>query len=207
MKKMAFIDMEGVLIPEIWKHFANYFNIPELSLTTREVADYQQLMLSRINTLRTHNITLNRLTDVLKDIEPMSGAKEFLQYLECNKKFEIRIISDCFYEFLNPFFSKMGFSSQNAYCHHLEVDQNGLIERVNYSRKKGKHEVIVNYQKNKVSMKESIALGDAFNDFTMLHLVDHGFLFQPSDEVKKNAPFYFHTMQSYQEVMHYLNNL
>ena len=207
MKKMAFIDMEGVLVPEIWKYISKYFNIPELSVTTREVANYQELMNYRIDILEKNNIKLEQITDIIHNLKPIEGAKEFLEDLHLNKKFEIKIISDCFYEFLNPFFPKIGISSQNAYCHNLEMNENGLIEKVKYSRKKGKHEIIVKYQKENNSMKDSIAIGDAFNDFTMLHLVDHGFLFQPSEEVKRNAPVYFHTMQSYQEVIHYLDEL
>ncbi|HBM1136467.1 TPA: bifunctional phosphoserine phosphatase/homoserine phosphotransferase ThrH [Acinetobacter baumannii] len=207
MKKMAFIDMEGVIIPEIWKHFSHYFNIPELAVTTREVADYKQLMNQRINILKNKDISLNKLLEAIAELEPNNGAKDFLKYLQLNKNFEVRIISDCFYEFLDPFLKKIGIPSKHAYCHYLEVDSHGIIEKVHYLRNKGKHEIIVNYQKNNFSMKDSIAIGDAFNDFTMLHLVDHGFLFQPSEDVRKNAPFYFHTMQTYEDIINYLNNL
>lgn len=106
MKKMAFIDMEGVLIPEIWKHFANILNIPELSITTREVPDYKQLMSHRINILKDNNIPLCKLVEMIKEIELINGAKDFLKFLQIDKQFEIKIISDCFHEFLDPFFEK-----------------------------------------------------------------------------------------------------
>lgn len=206
MKKMAFIDMEGVLIPEIWKHFANILNIPELSITTREVPNYKQLMSHRINILKDKNIALNTLVEMIHEVEVFNGAKDFLNFLQTDNQFEIKIISNCFHEFLDPFFEKLNFPVQNTYCHTLRVGENGLIENVNYSRDKGKHEIIVKYQKEKVSLKNSIAIGDAFNDFTMLHLVDHGFLFKASEEVKKNSPFYFHKVQSYQDILNYLNS-
>jgi phosphoserine/homoserine phosphotransferase len=204
MKKMAFIDMEGVLIPELWKHFSTVLNIPELAITTREVADYKSLMNFRINILKENNIPLTKLVELIKEIDASPNAKEFLEYLKNNKKFEVKIISDCFYEFLDPFFDKLNLPINNVYCHNLEINSNGYIENVIYNRKKGKHEIIVNYQKEKVPLKNSIAIGDAFNDFTMLHLVDHGFLFQPSEEVSKNSPFYFHKVESYQEIIQYL---
>ncbi|MBI0422493.1 bifunctional phosphoserine phosphatase/homoserine phosphotransferase ThrH [Acinetobacter sp. ACIN00229] len=207
MNKIAFIDMEGVLIPEIWKKFANHFNRPELLITTREVPDYKTLMEHRINILKEYNITLDQLIEIIKEVNPLKGAKEFLDYLQLNNKFEIRIVSDCFYEFLNPLFEKIELPCEKAYCHNLEVNKDGFIEKVNYSREKGKHEVIVKYQKKQITRLESIAIGDAFNDFTMLHLVDHGFLFQPSNEVKQNAPSYFHIVQSYQEINDYLRSL
>jgi len=207
MNRIAFIDMEGVLIPEIWKKISKDFDIPALSLTTREVPDYKSLMEYRINILKKHNITLEQLTNVIKEMSPINDAKEFLEHLQANEKFEIIIISDCFYQFLEPFFKQIGLSADYAYCHNLEVNENGIIERVNYSREKGKHEVIANFQRKQTRRAETIAIGDAFNDFSMLHLVDHGFLFQPSNEVKKNAPSYFHIVQSYKEINDYLKSL
>lgn len=207
MNRIAFIDMEGVLIPEIWKEISKYFDISELSITTREVSDYKSLMNYRINILKKYNITLTQLTNVIKEISPMNHAKEFLEHLQSNGKFEIRIVSDCFYQFLEPFFKKLGLSSDHAYCHNLQVNENGILERVNYSREKGKHEVIVDYRKQQTGKIETIAIGDAFNDFSMLHLVDYGFLFQPSSEVRRNAPSYFHIVQSYKEISDYLKIL
>ncbi|AMW78517.1 hypothetical protein AMD27_06205 [Acinetobacter sp. TGL-Y2] len=204
MEKIAFIDMEGVLIPEIWKVFAIHFGVPELSVTTREVSNYEKLMEQRINILKKNKITLFQLIEIIKKIDPLKDAKKFIEHLQLNGNFEIRIVSDCFYQFLHHFFEKLGLSPHKAYCHNLIVNNDGYIERVGYSRKKGKHEVIVNYQKKQSPRIQSIAIGDAFNDFSMLHLVDHGFLFQPSNEVKINAPSYFHIVQSYQEINEYL---
>lgn len=205
MKKIAFIDMEGVLIPEIWKHFSNILNINELSTTTSEVTDYKILMNYRIDILKKNNIPLIELVELIQELNYMSEAKEFLAFLQKDNEFEIKIVSDCFQEFLNPFIKKLEISPQNVYCHNLEVDKNGIIERVIYTRNKGKHEVIVRYQKEKRSLKNSIAIGDAFNDFSMLHMVDHGFLFQPSIKVIENTPSYFHKVDSYQDIIDYLN--
>lgn len=206
MKKIAFIDMEGVLIPEIWKNFSNILNINELSLTTRDVTDYKMLMNYRIDILKKNNISLVQLVELIQKMDYMNEAKEFLEFLQKDNKFEIKIISDCFQEFLNPFIKKLQLCPEDVYCHNLEVGKSGIIENVIYTRNKGKHEVIVKYQREKRSMKDSIAIGDAFNDFTMLHMVDHGFLFQPSIKVIENAPSYFHKVYSYQSIIDYLNH-
>ena len=205
MKKMAFIDMEGVLVPEIWKHFSNVYNIPELAITTREVADYKSLMEFRINLLKENKIPLKQLIDDIKELDVIPDAKEFLEYLQKAENFEVNIISDCFYEFLFPFFEKLNLPVKNTYCHHLEIGPDGFIENVLYTRDKGKHEIIVKFQKENVSMTNSIAIGDAFNDFSMLHLVDYGFLFQPSEDVRKNSPAYFCKVDSYQDIISHLN--
>ena len=176
MNKVAFIDMEGVLVPEIWKFLASQLNIAELSITTREVEDYKKPMLYRIDILNKNQITLLKIQDIISQFNPIEGAVEFLQTLRV-KGFDIQIVSDCFHELLEGFLQKLEVSMETVYCHRLKVDDDGYIKNVLYSRQEGKHEIIERYP---LSLENSIAMGDAFNDFTMLKAVSQGYLFSPS---------------------------
>lgn len=195
--KVAFIDMEGVLIPEIWIYLAKNLGIDELSLTTREVNDYQKLMLYRIEILQKHKVTLEDIARLITELEPLSGAFEFIQQIEA-QGFKVFIVSDCFQEFLAGFLHKLAIPLQDVFCHQLEVNTDGFIEQVSYQRQSGKHEVVLNYP---LSLQGSMAVGDAFNDFSMLQAVDNGFLFDPSDTVRKKAPDDIHIVNNYREIL------
>ncbi|CAM3453634.1 phosphoserine phosphatase [Psychrobacter glaciei] len=197
MNKVAFIDMEGVLVPEIWKFLAKRLDISELSITTREVEDYQKLMIYRIAVLEKHQITLPKIQSIIGQLNPIEGAKEFLQALKM-KGFEIKIVSDCFHELLEGFLQQLEVPVDTVYCHHLQVDSAGYINKVLYSRQYGKHEIIEKYP---LSLGNSIAIGDAFNDFTMLSAATHGYLFSPSREVVEKALPIFNIVNSYQEII------
>jgi len=201
MNKVAFIDMEGVLVPEIWKFLANQLNISELSITTREVEDYKKLMLYRMDILEKHQITLPKIQSIIRQLNPIEGAAEFLQALRI-KGFGIQIVSDCFHELLEGFLQQLDIPMDTVYCHRLQVDDKGYIKKVLYSRQEGKHEVIEKYP---LSLESSIAMGDAFNDFTMLKAVSHGYLFSPSKEVLKKSLPVFNVVNSYQEVISSIN--
>jgi len=197
MNKIAFIDMEGVLVPEIWKFLAKRLDISELSITTREVEDYEKLMLYRIAVLEKHQITLPKIQSIIGKLNPIEGAKEFLQALKM-KGFEIKIVSDCFYELLEGFLQQLEVPMDTVYCHRLQIDSAGYVNKVLYSRQHGKHEIIEKYP---LSLGNSIAIGDAFNDFTMLSAVTHGYLFSPSKEVVEKALPMFNIVKSYQEMI------
>lgn len=197
MNKVAFIDMEGVLVPEIWKFLAKRLDISELSITTREVEDYQKLMLYRIAVLEKHQITLPKIQSIIGQLNPIEGAKEFLHALKM-KGFEIKIVSDCFHELLEGFLQQLEVPMDTIYCHRLQVDSAGYINKVLYSRQHGKHEIIGKYP---LSLGHSMAIGDAFNDFSMLEAVSHGYLFSPSKEVLEKALPTFNIVNSYQEVV------
>ena len=170
MNKVAFIDMEGVLVPEIWKFLASQLNISKLSITTREMEDYKQLMLYRINILNKNQINLLNIQHIISQLNPIEGAAEFLQTLRV-KGFDIQIVSDCFHELLEGFLQKLEIPIETVYCHRLRADDDGYIKKVLYSRQEGKHEVVERYS---LSLENSIAIGDAFNDFTMLKAVSQG---------------------------------
>lgn len=201
MNKVAFIDMEGVLVPEIWKFLASQLNISELSITTREVEDYKKLMLYRIDILNKNQITLSRIQDVISQLNPLEGAISFLQTLRL-KGFDIQIVSDCFHELLEGFLQKLEVPTETVYCHRLQVDDDGYIKEVIYSRQEGKHEIIERYP---FALDNSIAIGDAFNDFTMLKAVSQGYLFSPSKEVLDKSPLIFSVVNNYQEVINIID--
>ena len=201
MNKVAFIDMEGVLVPEIWKFLASQLNISELSITTREVEDYKKLMLYRIDILNKNQITLSRIQDVISQLNPLEGAISFLQTLRL-KGFDIQIVSDCFHELLEGFLQKLEVPTETVYCHRLQVDDDGYIKKVIYSRQEGKHEIIERYP---FALDNSIAIGDAFNDFTMLKAVSQGYLFSPSKEVLDKSPLIFSAVNNYQEVINIID--
>ena len=201
MNKVAFIDMEGVLVPEIWKFLASQLNISELSITTREMEDYKQLMLYRIDILNKNQITLLKIQHIISQLNPIEGAAEFLQTLRV-KGFDIQIVSDCFHELLEGFLQKLEVPIETVYCHRLQTDDDGYIKKVLYSRQEGKHEVIERYS---LSLENSIAIGDAFNDFTMLKAVSQGYLFSPSKEVLDKSLPIFDVVNNYQEVIESLH--
>lgn len=201
MNKVAFIDMEGVLVPEIWKFLASQLNISELNITTREVEDYKKLMLYRIDVLNKNQITLPKTQDIVSQLNPIEGAVDFLQTLRV-KGFDIQIVSDCFHELLEGFLQKLDVPIETLYCHRLQVDDDGYIKKVLYSRQEGKHEIVERYL---LSLENSIAIGDAFNDFTMLKAVSQGYLFSPSKEVLRKALRIFNIVNSYQEVIESLH--
>lgn len=202
MNKIAFIDMEGVLVPEIWKFLAIRLDISEFSITTREVEDYEKLMLYRIAVLAKYQITLPKIQSIIGQLDPIEGATEFLQELK-RKGFEIKIVSDCFHELLEGFLQQLKVPIDTVYCHRLQVDSEGYVNKVLYSRQHGKHEVIEKYP---LSLENSMAIGDAFNDFTMLEAVTHGYLFSPSKEVLEKALPIFNIVTSYQEVIDSINS-
>ena len=201
MNKVAFIDMEGVLVPEIWKFLASQLNISELSITTREMQDYKQLMLYRIDILNKNQITLLKIQHIISQLNPIEGAAEFLQTLRV-KGFDIQIVSDCFHELLEGFLQKLEVPIETVYCHRLQTDDDGYIKKVLYSRQEGKHEVVERYS---LSLENSIAIGDAFNDFTMLKAVSQGYLFSPSKEVLDKSLPIFDVVNNYQEVIESLH--
>ena len=203
MNKVAFIDMEGVLVPEIWKFLASQLNISELSITTRDVEDYKQLMLYRIDILNKNQITLSRIQDVISQLNLLEGAVGFLQTLRL-KGFDIQIVSDCFHELLEGFLQRLEVPMETVYCHRLQVDDDGYIKKVIYSRQEGKHEIIERYP---FALDNSIAIGDAFNDFTMLKAVSQGYLFSPSKEVLDKSLPIFNVVNNYQEVINSIDTV
>jgi len=193
--KFACIDLEGVLIPEIWPFVASQSGIDELSLTTREYPDYKSLVNRRINILRKNRIDINCLRDMVSELTVFDGARKFLTSL--SEEYKVIIVSDAFYQTVDFFLKDLG--EYDIFCHKFDIDSDGFIFRSIFSRTNGKEEVIENLRKD-ASCKKIVSVGDAFNDLNMIRSSDMGVLFSPSRETKKHAKD-IKIMYSYQDVI------
>lgn len=175
------LDMEGVLVPEIWIAFAEATNIPELKLTTRDEPDYDKLMRYRINILKEHNLGLKEIQDVIGKLEVMEGAKEFLDNLR--EITQVIILSDTFEQFATPLMKKLGWPT--IFCNTLEVAENGEITGYKMRVEKSKLTTVKALQSIGY---ETIASGDSFNDLAMIEASKAGFLFKSTEKIKKDYP-------------------
>jgi len=170
-------DLEGVLVPEIWIGVAEKTGIRELRLTTRDISDYDILMKKRLAILNDHGLKIQDIQEVIESINPLEGAVEFLDWLR--SRTQVIIISDTFTLFARPLMKKLGWPT--LFCNSLSVDKNGSITGYNIRQKDGK-------QKAALSLKNLnyhiIAVGDSYNDITMLKEADTGILFRPPDNIK-----------------------
>lgn len=173
------LDLEGVLVPEIWIAFAEASGIPELKLTTRDEPDYDKLMKYRLDILKSHNVGINEIKKTIDTISPFEGAKEFLD--ELRSLSQVIIISDTFEQFAAPLMKKLGMPT--IFCNTLEVSENGEITgyrmRVadsKYATVKALHSI--GY--------ETVAAGDSFNDLRMIRASKAGFLFRSTEKIKED---------------------
>jgi len=169
------LDLEGVLIPEVWVEFAKVTGIEELTATTRDIADYDVLMQQRIAILKQHSLNVDDIQAVIATLSPLEGAMEFLGWLR--EHFQVVILSDTFYEFAQPFMRQLGFPT--LLCHRLIVDQQGMINGYQLRQEDPKRQATLALQSLNYRV---LAAGDSYNDLTMLHQADAGILF--------NAPTY-----------------
>lgn len=175
------LDMEGVLVPEIWVEFANETGIEELKLTTRDEPDYDKLMQYRIKIINEHNLGLKEIQDVISRIEIMDGAKEFLD--ELRTLTQVIILSDTFEQFAIPLMKKLNWPT--IFCNTLDVDENGKIIGHKMRCPKSK---LTTVQSLQACGFETIASGDSFNDLGMIQASKAGFLFRTTDAIKKDYP-------------------
>ena len=175
------LDMEGVLVPEIWIAFAEKTGIPEFRRTTRDEPDYDKLMKFRIELLEKHGLGLREIQDVIAKIDPMEGAKEFLDALRA--KTQVVILSDTFYEFAMPLMKKLGYPT--LMCNQLEVSPEGKITGYRMRCEKSKLTTVKALQS---AGFETIAAGDSFNDLAMIRASKAGFLFRSTDKIKADNP-------------------
>lgn len=179
--ELACLDLEGVLIPEIWIAFAEKTGIEELKATTRDIPDYDVLMRQRLALLKQHQLGLHEIQAVIGELEPLTGAIEFVNWLR--ERFQVVILSDTFYEFAQPLMRQLGFPT--LLCHKLEVSENGEITDYKIRQSDPKRSSIkafhsLNYR--------CIAAGDSYNDTTMLSEADAGILFNAPDNVIAEFP-------------------
>ncbi len=187
------LDLEGVLVPEIWIAFAEATGIPELKRTTRDEPDYDKLMKFRIGILKEHGLGLKEIQDTIATIDPMPGAKEFLY--ELRSITQVIIISDTFTQFAAPLMKKLGWPT--IFCNSLEVAENGEITGFKMRCEQSKLSTVKALQS--VGF-ETIASGDSFNDLGMIQASKAGFLFRTTDQIKKDFP-QFPAFETYDELL------
>ena len=175
------LDLEGVLVPEIWIAFAEESGIPELKLTTRDEPDYDKLMNYRLRILKEHGLGLKEIQDTIKKIEPMEGARAFLD--ELRKLGQAIIISDTFTQFAAPLMAKLGYPT--IFCNELVVADNGEVTGFKMRCEKSKLTTVRALQSIGF---ETIASGDSFNDLAMIQASKAGFLFRSTEQIKKDYP-------------------
>ncbi len=175
------LDMEGVLVPEIWIAFAEETGIPELKKTTRDEPDYDKLMNYRIEILKEHNLGLKEIKETISKIDVMPGAKEFLD--ELRSITQVIILSDTFEQFASPLMKKLGWPT--IFCNTLEVAENGEITGFKMRCEKSKLTTVRALQSIGY---DTIASGDSFNDLGMIQASKAGFLFKSTDKIKADYP-------------------
>ncbi|MCD7866532.1 MAG: bifunctional phosphoserine phosphatase/homoserine phosphotransferase ThrH [Clostridiales bacterium] len=171
------LDMEGVLVPEIWIAFAEASGIPELKKTTRDEPDYDKLMQYRLNILKEHGLGLKEIQATIAKIDPMPGAKEFLD--ELRSCCQVIILSDTFEQFATPLMKKLGWPT--IFCNTLEVAEDGSITGYKMRCEKSKYTTVKALQSIGY---ETIASGDSFNDLGMIQASKAGFLFKSTEQIK-----------------------
>lgn len=179
--ELACLDLEGVLIPEIWIAFAEKTGIEALKATTRDVPDYDVLMRQRLRLLDEHGFGLPAIQAVIGELDPLEGAAEFLAWLR--ERFQVVILSDTFYEFAMPLMAKLGFPT--LLCHRLRVEVDGRISDYRLRQRDPKRQSVRAFQ---LLNYRVIAAGDSYNDTTMLKQADAGILFHAPDNVIAEFP-------------------
>lgn len=175
------LDLEGVLVPEIWVAFAEETGIPELKKTTRDEPDYDKLMKWRLGILKEHGLGLKEIQETIAKIDPMPGAKEFLD--ELRSMTQVIIISDTFTQFAAPLMKKLGWPT--IFCNSLEVAENGEITGYRMRVENSKYSTVKALQSIGF---ETIASGDGHNDLGMIKASKAGFLFKSTEQIKKDNP-------------------
>ncbi|MCF7927755.1 MAG: bifunctional phosphoserine phosphatase/homoserine phosphotransferase ThrH [Spirochaetales bacterium] len=191
--QLVCMDLEGVLVPEIWIAFAEKTGIEALKKTTRDVPDYDELMQYRLGILSEHGLKLPDIQSVIDSLHPLEGAYEFL--LELRSRTQVIILSDTFEQFAKPLMRSLDWPT--LFCNTLKVDSDGAISGYTLRQKDGKRKAVLNL---KATGFEVIASGDSYNDLSMLEEADHGVLFRPPESIVLERPE-FPVVQNYDEMM------
>lgn len=192
------LDLEGVLVPEIWIAFSEETNIPELRITTREEPDYDKLMKYRIKILKERGLGLKEIQQTIEKINPLDGAKEFLD--ELRNLTQVVILSDTFYQFGAPLMKKLG--NPTLLCNTLEVSDSGEI--VGY-KMRCEHSKLSTVKALQSVGFETIASGDSYNDLEMIKASKKGFLFRSTEKIKKDFPM-LPAFETYSELLTAIKN-
>jgi len=190
--EIAALDLEGVLVPEIWIGFAEKTGIDELRATTRDIPDYDVLMKQRLDILKQHNLGLPDIQEVIATMSPLEGAQDFIAWLK--ERFQVIILSDTFYEFSQPLMAQLGFPT--LFCHRLIADDSGAIVDYKLRQQDPKRQCVKAFHSLNFRV---IAAGDSYNDTTMLSEADAGILFHAPDNVIAEFP-QFPAVHSYEDL-------
>ncbi len=181
--EIACLDLEGVLVPEIWIEFAQITGIEALRATTRDIADYDVLMKQRLRLLEEHGLGLSEIQAAVANMQPLDGAKDFLDWM--HERFQVVILSDTFYEFSQPLMRQLDWPT--LLCHRLVVDSAGTVTDYTLRQKDPKRQCVKAFRGLNFRV---IAAGDSYNDTTMLEEADAGILFRAPDKVIAEFPQY-----------------
>ena len=187
------LDLEGVLVPEIWIAFAEKTGIEQLKLTTRDIPDYDELMTGRLAILNEHGLKLADIQELIGTLAPLEGAKAFLD--ELRSITQVVILSDTFLEFAKPLMEQLAWPT--IFCHDLEIDAEGRVANYRLRQPDQKRKAVAAFRSLNYRV---IAAGDSYNDTTMLGEADTGFLFRSPDNVKAEFP-QFKSAEEYDELM------
>lgn len=190
--ELACLDLEGVLIPEIWIAFAEETGIEELKATTRDIPDYDVLMKQRLRILDEHGLKLPQIQETISRLSPLPGAQEFVDWLR--ERFQLIILSDTFYEFAAPLMAQLG--NPTLFCHKLEVDDTGRITDYTLRQRDPKRQSVRAFQ---LLNYRVIAAGDSYNDTTMLGQAEQGILFHAPQNVIDEFP-QFPAVHTYEDL-------
>ena len=190
--ELACLDLEGVLVPEIWIAFAERTGIDELRATTRDIPDYNVLMKQRLGLLDQHGLRINDIQEVISTLEPLPGAIDFIDWLR--ERFQVIILSDTFYEFALPLMRQLGYPT--LLCHRLKVDDSGYVVDYELRQRDPKRQSVIALHSLYYRV---IAAGDSYNDTTMLSEADAGILFMAPPNVIEEFP-QFPAVHGYQDL-------
>ena len=188
---LACLDLEGVLLPEIWIKFAEKTGIEELKLTTRDIPDYDELMQGRLSILREKNLKIQDIQDVIATLSPLDGAVDFLNWLK--SEFQVIILSDTFYQFAGPLMKQLSYPT--LFCHNLNINDEGVIIDYKLRQQDQKTKAVKALQGLNLQV---ISAGDSYNDTGMLQQADGGILFCPPQRVIDEFP-QFPVAKNYRE--------
>ena len=191
--KVVFLDLEGVLVPEIWHALAEKTGIENLKLTTRDIRDYEELMNIRISTLNDNRVKAKLLFKIAEEIKPFENAVEFL--IRLKRKYQVIVLSDTFSNLSSPIFEKLGWPT--VFCHELLVDKNDMIRGFKFCIKN--HKMLAVKALNKLNFK-TVAVGDSYNDINMLKEANQGFLFRSTEDIIRQYQIFPH-FHSYEDLL------
>lgn len=187
------LDMEGVLTPEIWLALAEKTGIADLNVTTRDIPDYDELMKLRLDILAKFDLKLSDITEVVAGLKPLDGALEFLTWLR--ERCQVIILSDSYYDLVSPLMKQLHYPS--IFCHTLEIDEAGYIRNYSLRQQDQKRHAVAAVKSLNFHV---LAVGDSYNDLSMLQEADSGFFFRPPDSICSEYP-QFPVTHSYPELM------